>query len=117
MGEIPETECYPGQLNQVFMNILTNAIDATPEGGKIIITTSKENDQLKISFRDTGKGMSKEVKQRIFDPFFTTKEVGKGTGLGLSISFGIVEKHKGRIEVRSEVDKGSEFIIYLPVIR
>ncbi|HKR05610.1 MAG TPA: ATP-binding protein, partial [Bacteroidia bacterium] len=115
LGEIPEIECYPGQLNQVFMNIISNAIDAISENGKIIITTLKEKDRIKISIRDTGKGMGDEVKQKIFDPFFTTKDVGKGTGLGLSISYGIIEKHKGRIEVESEKGKGSEFVILMPV--
>ncbi|HKR05146.1 MAG TPA: ATP-binding protein, partial [Bacteroidia bacterium] len=112
--DLPEIECYPGKLNQVFMNIISNAIDAISENGKIIITTSKENDRIKISICDNGKGMSREVKQKIFDPFFTTKDVGKGTGLGLSISYGIIEKHKGNIEVNSEVGKGSEFLISLP---
>jgi signal transduction histidine kinase len=113
-GNIPRIDGYPGQLNQVFMNVLTNAIDAIGTKGKIFITTSKENNFVKISVRDTGTGMSEEVKQKIFDPFFTTKEVGKGTGLGLSISYGIIEKHNGRIEVKSEVGKGTEFIILLP---
>lgn len=112
---LPQIKCYPGQLNQVFMNILTNAIDAIEENGKITITTSRENDKIKISFRDTGKGMTEEVKKKIFDPFFTTKDVGKGTGLGLSISYGIIEKHNGKIEVNSEVGKGSEFVITLQV--
>jgi signal transduction histidine kinase len=115
LGSIPEIEGYPGQLNQVFMNLLTNAIDAINVNGKIFITTWSEKNFAAISIRDTGKGMSEEVKQKIFDPFFTTKEVGKGTGLGLSISYGIIEKHKGKIEVKSESGKGTEFIILLPV--
>jgi signal transduction histidine kinase len=97
------------------MNLLTNAIDATGSGGNIFITTSYENDHVKVSIRDTGHGMSDEVKKKLFDPFFTTKEVGKGTGLGLSISYGIIEKHYGKIEVESEVGHGTEFIITLPV--
>jgi signal transduction histidine kinase len=120
--DLPEIECYPGQLNQVFMNILSNAIDiiadtvsSKKEKHKIFITTSKENDNIKISFRDTGKGMSEEVKKKIFDPFFTTKDVGKGTGLGLSISYGIIQKHKGTIRVNTEEKKGTEFLITLPV--
>jgi len=114
-GDFPEVDCYPGQLNQVFMNIISNAMDAIVENGRITITTSKENGLVKISIRDTGKGMSEEMKQKIFDPFFTTKDIGKGTGLGLSISYGIIEKHGGKIEVRSKVGKGSEFVIMLPV--
>ena len=115
LGKIPEIDCYPGQLNQVFMNLLTNAIDAVGKSGSIFITTSSENNGVKISIRDTGAGMSDDVKRKLFDPFFTTKEVGKGTGLGLSISYGIIEKHNGKIEVKSEVGKGTEFIISLPV--
>ncbi len=116
-GQLPEINCYPGQLNQVFLNLLTNAIDAIGNEGKIFISTEKKKDAIKISIRDTGKGMSDEVKQKIFDPFFTTKEVGKGTGLGLSISYGIVEKHQGKIEVHSDSVKGTEFIVTLPVIQ
>ncbi|MEO5675689.1 MAG: ATP-binding protein [Chitinophagales bacterium] len=114
LGNIPPIEGFPGQLNQVFMNLLSNAIDAIGNNGKIFITTSSENKKIKISIRDTGKGMTSELKQKIFDPFFTTKEVGKGTGLGLSISYSIIEKHQGKIEVKSEVGKGTEFIIWLP---
>ena len=115
LGEIPLIDCYPGQLNQVFMNLLTNSIDAVGADGKIFVTTFAENKSVKISIRDVGIGMSEEVKKKLFDPFFTTKEVGKGTGLGLSISYGIIEKHNGKIEVKSEVGKGTEFIITLPV--
>ncbi|MEO5675687.1 MAG: ATP-binding protein [Chitinophagales bacterium] len=113
-GDIPEINCFAGQLNQVFLNLLSNAIDAIGHDGKVFITTEVKNDNIKISIRDTGPGMTPEIKQRIFDPFFTTKEVGKGTGLGLSITYGIIEKHRGKVEVRSEVGKGTEFIISLP---
>ncbi len=115
-GEIPEIECLPGQINQVFMNILSNAIQSIKEKGTIFIKTWQENDIVKISIKDTGVGMSSETKMKVFDPFFTTKEVGKGTGLGLSISFGIIKKHHGKIEVNSETGEGSEFIISLPII-
>jgi signal transduction histidine kinase len=114
-GNIPQIECYPGQLNQVFMNILTNAIDAIDQKGKVIIRTSKSKQMVKISIRDTGTGIPEEIRSKIFEPFFTTKEVGQGTGLGLSISHGIIEKHMGRIDVSSTVGKGSEFIISLPI--
>lgn len=114
-GDIPEVECLPGQINQVLMNILSNAIQAIAEKGEIFIKTREEESAVKISIRDTGGGMSDETKQKIFDPFFTTKEVGKGTGLGLSISYGIIEKHQGKIEVNSVQGKGTEFIITLPV--
>jgi signal transduction histidine kinase len=114
-GQLPLIECYPGKLNQVFMNILTNAIQAIPGEGSIWIKTWEKKNSVCISIRDTGTGMEKAVKERIFDPFFTTKEVGYGTGLGLSISYGIIQKHNGRIEVNSEPGKGTEFIIILPV--
>jgi len=114
-GNIPEIECYPGQLNQVFMNILSNAIDAIDDKGTITISTVKSNDKVQVSIKDTGRGIPENIRTRIFEPFFTTKEVGHGTGLGLSISHGIIEKHKGKIKVISEVEKGSEFVISLPV--
>ncbi|MCY7410562.1 MAG: GHKL domain-containing protein, partial [Chitinophagales bacterium] len=115
-GELPFIECYPGQLNQVFMNLFTNAIDAIGNNGKIFITTliNKSGDSVNISIRDTGSGITDEVKKKLFDPFFTTKEIGKGTGLGLSISYGIINKHNGKIDVISEVGKGTEFIITIP---
>ena len=114
-GNIPEIECYPGQLNQVFMNILSNAIDAIDDKGIIAISTSKSNKSIRISIKDSGRGISENIKSKIFDPFFTTKEVGQGTGLGLSICHSIIEKHRGSIEVKSEIGKGSEFVIALPV--
>lgn len=114
-GDIPQIECYPGQLNQVFMNILTNAIDAIEEKGRVTIRTSKSNQMVQISISDTGTGIAENIRSRIFEPFFTTKEIGQGTGLGLSISHGIIEKHLGRINVISEVGKGSEFVITLPI--
>lgn len=119
-GTIPLVECHAGQLNQVFMNILSNAIQAMEQAaGSIRITTrskvSSGGEWVVIAIKDSGKGMSAEVRNRIFEPFFTTKDVGKGTGLGLSISFGIIEKHNGTIDVESEVGQGAEFIITLPV--
>lgn len=115
-SEIPQIECYPGQLNQVFMNILSNAIDSIDDNGTIIIETSREEGMIKISIKDSGRGIPENVKEKIFEPFYTSKEVGKGTGLGLSISHGIIEKHNGRITFVSEAGKGSEFIVALPVI-
>jgi len=114
-GDIPEIECYPGQLNQVFMNILVNAIDAIDDKGTITISTSKSNGSIRISIKDTGKGIPEDIRSKIFEPFFTTKEVGQGTGLGLSICHGIIERHGGSSEVKSVVGKGSEFVIVLPV--
>jgi len=120
-GNLPLVECYPAQLNQVFMNILSNAIDAllvTSEkpSKQIVIQTAVTNaDQVEVRIRDNGSGMPLEVKNKIFDPFFTTKEVGKGTGLGLSICYQIIEKHQGKIEVISDPGSGTEFAIALPL--
>ena len=108
-------ESYVGELNQVYFNILSNAIRSIPDEGFIFITTAKKDDQAIITFTDTGIGMTEKVKKRIFDPFFTTKDVGVGTGLGLSISHGIVEKHGGTITVESELGRGTCFTIVLPL--
>ena len=97
------------------MNILANAVDSIVDKGTIIISTSINNEIIQISIKDTGRGIDENLQEKIFEPFFTTKEVGKGTGLGLSISHGIIEKHKGSIDFKSEVGKGSEFIISLPL--
>ncbi len=115
-GDIPDIECYPGQLNQVFMNILSNSIQAIEGKGAVWISTMMlDKDNILIKIKDSGVGMSEEVKNKIFDPFFTTKDVGVGTGLGLSITYGIIEKHQGKIEVNTQVGKGAEFVITLPV--
>lgn len=117
---VPEVLCYASQLNQVFMNILTNAAQAIEGQGEIWIKLSHQpqpgkGGRAQVSIRDSGKGMPADVVEKIFDPFFTTKTVGQGTGLGLSISYGIVKKHGGDIQVRSESGKGTEFIITVPV--
>jgi len=114
-GEIPQIECIISQLNQVFMNLLVNAAHAIEEQGTIIIRTGTKDDGIWIEIEDTGKGMDLATQRRIFDPFFTTKPVGKGTGLGLSLSYGIIQKHHGTIDVRSEVGKGTAFYIWLPI--
>ncbi len=114
---IDEIMCYPGQLNQVFMNLLNNAVDAIPEDkkdGQLMIYTENLKDSVIIRIMDNGMGIPEDVQKRIFEPFFTTKPVGIGTGLGLSISYGIIEKHEGKIYVNSEVGKGTEFVIELP---
>lgn len=113
-GEIPAIECYPGKLNQVIMNLLSNAIQAIPSQGEITITTMMENNQFVLHIKDTGTGMSEEVQHKIFEPFFTTKPVGQGTGLGLSISYKIIQDHHGTITVQSEPGNGTEFVIRLP---
>lgn len=113
-GDLPMVECYAGQLNQVFMNMLTNAVDAIEGEGQITIATRVESDGVAISFTDTGAGIAEEAQSQIFDPFFTTKDIGQGTGLGLSISYGIVAKHGGKIKVESVPGKGTTFTIVLP---
>ena len=112
---IPLVECYPSQLNQVFMNILSNAAQAIEDRGTITIGLKQESEKIVITIKDTGKGMDKSTQEKIFDPFFTTKTPGKGTGLGLSITYGIIEKHNGEMQVVSQVGQGTEFIITLPV--
>lgn len=128
-GNIPPVECFAGQLNQVFMNLLANAIDALEESNQgrsfaeietnpnqIIIKTELSATEVKIRIQDNGMGMTDAVKAKIFEHLFTTKAVGKGTGLGLAIARQIVtEKHNGMLEVRSTLDRGSEFTIVLPV--
>ena len=134
-GDLPHIECFPGPINQVFMNILSNAIQAIKDQGKIIIKTcvfnsilqgnSFEEDSnftfnqtsgtIKISITDTGMGMGEDIQKHIFDPFFTTKEIGQGTGLGLYISHQIIEEHHGSIDIKSKPGQGSIFTITLPI--
>lgn len=114
-ANLPKIQCSPSQLNQVFLNLITNAAQAIEGSGKIFIHTSAEAGGVAARLLDTGCGMTEEVKARIFEPFFTTKPVGKGTGLGLSIVYRIVEDHGGRIEVRSAPGKGTEFTLHFPL--
>ena len=114
---IEDINCFPGQLNQVFMNILNNGIQAIPEerkDGEVQLYTENQDQHVMIKIKDNGSGMSEQVKRRIFEPFFTTKPVGIGTGLGMSITFGIIEKHGGSIYCNSEEGKGTEFSILIP---
>jgi signal transduction histidine kinase len=114
---LPLVECNAGEISQVLMNILTNAIHAAGDKGTITITTGRlgKEDKIFFSIKDSGKGISDELIKRIFDPFFTTKPLGKGVGLGLSISYKIIENHRGSIEVRSKTGQGAEFIVTLPI--
>jgi signal transduction histidine kinase len=114
-GELPRISCMPSQLNQVFLNMLTNAAQAIEGPGKILLKTEVEEDWLKVTVQDTGKGIPADVLPRIFDPFFTTKPVGQGTGLGLSISYQIVQQHGGDIRVTSQPGKGTRFTVRLPL--
>ncbi|HEY8153996.1 MAG TPA: ATP-binding protein [Myxococcota bacterium] len=114
-GILPRVRCYPGQLNQVFLNLLMNACDAIDGKGVIRIETRRTEAGVTLEFHDSGPGIPPEIQSRIFDPFFTTKPVGVGTGLGLSLSHGIIERHGGRIRVDSEPGRGATFVIDLPL--
>ena len=114
-GALPEVECFPNQLNQVFMNLLVNAAQAMPGRGTLTIKTSALGTEVQIKFSDTGVGIPRENMRKIFDPGFTTKGVGVGTGLGLPICYKIIQNHHGRIAVESEVGRGTTFTITLPV--
>ena len=113
LKEVPQVMVDPNQLSQVFINIILNAADAMPQGGDLLIETKATDDYVEISFTDTGVGIPPEHLPYIFDPFFTTKE--KGTGFGLSVSYSIIKNFGGELEVRSEVGKGSTFIVKLPI--
>lgn len=113
-GDIGEVECYPQQLNQVFLNLLVNAAQAIEKFGKISIRTWKEEGGVAVEIQDTGCGIPPQNLGRIFDPFFTTKPAGKGTGLGLSVVYNIVRQHHGRIDVESEPGKGTRFVVHIP---
>ena len=113
-GGLPEIECIASQLNQVFMNLLVNAAQAIDEHGVITLSTGFDADFVWVEVADTGSGIKPEHLSKVFEPFFTTKAVGKGTGLGLSLAYGIVQKHRGKLEVSSELGKGSVFCVTLP---
>jgi PAS domain S-box-containing protein len=116
--DLPRIPCYPGELNQVFMNILINALDAIIESrkwGLIKISTHVEGTEIVIAIADTGCGISMESQEHIFNPFYTTKEVGKGTGQGLSLAHNVIEKHKGKLDFTTQEGQGTTFYIYLPI--
>lgn len=112
---LPPVLCLAGQINQVLMNLIVNASHAIPKFGEIRLNTRQQDEWVVISVSDNGCGMSEETIRRIFEPFYTTKPVGQGTGLGLSLSFSIVQKHGGRIEVKSALGQGSTFSVWLPI--
>jgi signal transduction histidine kinase len=120
-GDLPLVECYPGKLNQVFLNIISNAAYAVQKrfgdslGGEITIATTHDESNVSIKIKDNGIGMDAQTQRKIFEPFFTTKDVGEGTGLGMSIAYNTIKKHNGLILVNSEPGKGTEFILQLPV--
>ncbi|MBA2369470.1 MAG: GHKL domain-containing protein [Candidatus Protochlamydia sp.] len=115
-GSVPEIYCYPGKLNQVFMNLLVNALHAIHDTGEIRIKTEQLNGRVVIKIKDTGSGIKKEVLPHIFEPFFTTKKAGEGTGLGLTLSRSIILEQHGDIQVSSQEGVGTEFVISLPLI-
>ncbi|MCP4699298.1 MAG: HAMP domain-containing protein [Gammaproteobacteria bacterium] len=114
-GKIPKLRCSPSQINQVFLNLLTNASQAIEETGTILIKTSADDKGVDVVIQDNGKGIPKQALPKIFDPFFTTKPIGQGTGLGLSISYKIIQEHGGTIRVASQTGKGTKFLVRLPV--
>jgi signal transduction histidine kinase len=121
-GDLPLVECYPGKMNQVFLNIISNAIHAIAKKhqndstGVLNINTSLNEKSISIRIRDNGTGMDENTKKKIFEPFFTTKAVGEGTGLGMSIAYNIIKKHNGHILINSTVGQGTEFVIDIPII-
>ncbi|MBK6980095.1 MAG: hypothetical protein IPH30_00140 [Betaproteobacteria bacterium] len=116
-GEIPSITCSPSQVNQVLLNLVTNAAQALDKPDKVIVITTRREgaEAIAIEVADNGKGIPPDVLPKIFDPFYTTKEIGKGTGLGLSIAYKIVNQHGGRIEVKSQPGKGTAFLVVLPI--
>ena len=115
LDALPPVECYPAELNQVFMNLIVNALQAMPGGGRLCISGQRQtNGQIVLCFRDSGCGIPQAVIGRIFDPFFTTKPVGQGTGLGLSVSYNIIKRHGGQITVESVEGQGTAFTLILP---
>lgn len=113
-GQLPQVECSPADLNQVFMNVLNNALQAIHGKGRITLRSGQDGDQVWVEIEDSGEGISEEVRPHIFEPFFTTRPVGQGAGLGLSMAYGIIQKHGGQISVSSQIGKGSVFRITLP---
>jgi signal transduction histidine kinase len=117
LGDLPEITCAPSQINQVLLNLITNAVQAMPEErGTLTLTTRTDGDGVAVDVADNGSGIPPDVLSKIFDPFFTTKEIGKGTGLGLSISYKIIEQHGGKISVESTPGAGTKFTVWLPLV-
>ncbi|MDB5015897.1 MAG: zraS 2 [Mucilaginibacter sp.] len=120
-GDLPNVECYPGKLNQAFLNIISNAVYAVQKqfgnnvGGEITIVTSHDKKDVFIGIKDNGTGMDANTQKKVFEPFFTTKDVGEGTGLGMSIAYNIIKKHNGTINVNSLQGEGTEFILQIPI--
>jgi two-component system NtrC family sensor kinase len=114
-GDVEMLTCFAGALNQVLMNIIANAIDAIDGPGRITLATGQQDGHFVIRVRDTGKGISEEIRNRVFEPFFTTKPIGQGTGLGLAVSFGIMKAHQGSLDFSSKLGEGTEFTLKIPI--
>jgi two-component system NtrC family sensor kinase len=120
--ELPTCECYAGKLNQVFLNIISNAVYAIQkqfgdkQGGKLLLKTTHDADNIYITIKDNGTGMDEQTQRKMFEPFFTTKDVGEGTGLGMSITYNTIKKHNGQITVNSILGEGTEFVLQIPII-
>jgi signal transduction histidine kinase len=114
LAAVPDIMGDPGKLEQVFINVLSNSVEAMSDGGRLSLSTSQRNGMVEVIITDTGPGIAAENVSRVFDPFFTTKEVGSGTGLGLSICYGIISQHRGRIKVTSTVGQGTMVTIKIP---
>lgn len=113
--DLPQVDCYAGQLNQVWMNLIANAAQAFKDGGVVKISTRRQGESVAVEIRDNGCGIPVEKLSKIFDPFYTTKPIGEGTGLGLSVTYSIIERHQGSIEVRSHPDFGTVFTVIIPI--
>jgi two-component system NtrC family sensor kinase len=120
-GNLPMVYCYPGKLNQTFLNVISNAVYAVQKrfgnniGGKITLYTGYDKKNVVIRIKDNGMGMNANTQKKIFEPFFTTKDVGQGTGLGMSIAYNIIKKHNGVIDVHSVEGEGTEFVLQIPI--
>jgi two-component system NtrC family sensor kinase len=114
LAQLPRLNCYPAKLNLVLQSLISNAIDASPPGSRVVVTTRLVGLEVEVEVADSGSGISDEIRDRVFDPFFTTKPIGKGTGLGLSISYGIIKDHRGSIDFESAPDQGTRFTFRLP---
>ena len=115
--DVGEVKCVPQEFHEIVSNLIQNAIDATPEGGNIAITSGREGDNIVISVRDNGEGIEREIMDKVFSPFFTTKEPGRGMGMGLTIVYRLVRKYGGKIDVHSEVGQGTTFVVTLPAFK
>jgi two-component system NtrC family sensor kinase len=113
--DLPQVDCYAGQLNQVWMNLIANAAQSLKDGGSVKISTRRERESVVVEIRDSGCGIPSKSLSKIFDPFYTTKPVSEGTGLGLSMTHSIIERHKGSIEVQSDPDCGTIFTVVIPI--